>query len=118
MPNIGQSICDNIKFLKTLSKTKSDIKRTRLLKLATSNELIAIVEICLNIVKSIFRLTTRQKSRILPYASFVRKLSRARTEKGARKIVQKGSGFGFAAFLTPIIIEAIRYLASSSSSPN
>ena len=113
---IGPNICDNLKFLRTLARTKSETKRRRLLRLATSTELLAIVEICLNIVKARFHLNARQRSRILPYAEFIRKLGRTRTERGARKIVQKGSGLGFAALLTPIVIEAVRYLASSNSS--
>jgi len=49
----------------------------------------------------------------LPYADFVRRLSRARSERGARKlVVQTGSGIGalFPALLTPILIELARDL--------
>jgi hypothetical protein len=113
MPSIGPNICDNIGFLRTLSKTKSETRRRRLLKKATSSELLAIVEICLNIIKSRFRLTTRQKKRILPYAGIVRSISRIRSERGARKILQRGGGFPIAAaaaILTPIIIDVVRNL--------
>ncbi|CAK5045282.1 unnamed protein product [Meloidogyne enterolobii] len=48
----------------------------------------------------------------MPYAQFVRRLSRSRSEGGARKLLrktvfQRGSGIGgvFAALLTPILIE-------------
>ncbi|KAL3094551.1 hypothetical protein niasHS_005221 [Heterodera schachtii] len=57
-------------------------------------------------------MTTRQRKRLSPYASFVRTLARRRTEKGARKLlIQTGSGLGgvFAALLTPIL-ELSRYL--------
>ena len=118
MQSIGPTICDNIDFLRTLSKTKSEAKRRRLLKKATSSELLAIVEICLNIIKSRFSLTTRQKKRILPYAEIVRRISRVRSERGARKILQKGGGFPIAAaaaLLTPVIIEAVRNLISKNN---
>ncbi|KAL3075585.1 hypothetical protein niasHT_034952 [Heterodera trifolii] len=61
-------------------------------------------------------MTTRQRKRLLPYASFVRTLARRRTEKGARKLlVQTGSGLGgvFAALLTPILIDLARTAINS-----
>jgi len=106
--NISPLIIDNGKFLNLLAKTRSDKKRRRILKQANSQQLLSIAEICLNIVKRRYKLTTRQRKRLLPYAEFVRRMSRARTEKGARKIIsQKGSGVGgvLAALLTPILIE-------------
>lgn len=108
---IGQKVLDNANFLKALARTKSARKRKRLLKKADTNQLLAIAEICLNIVSSRFKLTTRQKKRLLPYADFVRRVSRLRSARGARHlIVQKGSGIGgvFAALITPILIELAR----------
>jgi hypothetical protein len=52
----------------------------------------------------------------MPYADFVRRMSRARTEIGTKKlIVQKGSGSAglFAALLTPILIEIARSIAGN-----
>lgn len=108
---IGQVVSDNVSFLRSLAHTKSSRKRKQLLKHANSDQLLALVEICLNILCSRFKLTTRQKKRLLPYADFVRRLSRKRTEQGARKIlIQKGSGIGglFAALLTPIVLDIAR----------
>lgn len=108
---IGQNICNNIDFLKKLSQSKSEKKRRNILKTATNSELISIVEIALNIVKGRFNLKTRQRERIDPYKNFLRQLSRIRSEKSARRLVQKGNGIGaFAVFLTPIIIEALKQL--------
>lgn len=109
---ISPIVCNNSQFLHQLASTKSENKKRKLLKQAATDQLLALAEICLNIVKSRFKLTTRQKKRLLPYADFVRRLSRARSERGARKIlVQRGSGFGgvFAALLTPVLIELARY---------
>lgn len=89
-----------------------------MLKHATADQLLALVEICLNILNSQFRLTTRQRSRLLPYADFLRKLARRRTERGARKhLVQTGSGIGglFAALLTPVLLDLARNAINSSS---
>ena len=115
---IGTNVCDNINFLRTVARTKSVRKQRRLLKKATSSELLAIIEICLNIIRARFQLTTRQRNRIIPYAEFVRRLSRIRSERGARKILQKGEGFPFAAILTPVIIEAVRYLSERNNNGN
>lgn len=105
---IGQIVFDNENFLRTLARTKSSRKRQRLLRSATTQQLLSIVEICLNIIIARFRLTTRQKKRLMPYAHFVRKIARLETERGAKKILnQHGNGipFGFfAALLTPILI--------------
>ena len=109
-------ICNNINFLKALARTRSFRKRKKILKHATTEELLSICEICLNLVKQRIKLTTRQRVRILPYADFVRRLSRARSERGARRIVQKGNGGGiglFASILTPILVEFARSFAKN-----
>jgi len=112
------TIADNHQFLRSLAKTKSTHKRKRLLKSATTQQLLSLVEIALNILRNRFRLTHRQKNRMLPFAQFIRRLGRIRSERGARKlIVQKGSGLPIAAFaslLTPVIIELARSLTTSS----
>lgn len=116
-PKISEIVTRNSTFLHSLARTKSFRKRRRLLKNADANQLLSLVEICLNILCSRFKLTTRQKKRLMPYADFVRRLARKRTERGARKIlVQKGSGLGgvFAALLTPVLIELARSFATKS----
>uniref|UniRef100_A0A1I8BNC9 Uncharacterized protein n=1 Tax=Meloidogyne hapla TaxID=6305 RepID=A0A1I8BNC9_MELHA len=114
---VSQLVKENIDFLQKLARTKSQRKVRRLLRLANSQHLLTLAEICLNIVKSRFNLSTRQKKRLLPYVDFVRRMSRARSERGARKILnQKGSGFGgvFAALITPILIELARSFTINS----
>jgi len=110
---INQNIYDNIEFLNALTKTKSPQKRKYLLQNATTLELLAIVEIALNIVKSRFKLTTNQRNKILPHVQYLRQLSRIRSENGARNLVQKGSGFALSAILTPIVIEVLHKIISS-----
>lgn len=115
---VSQVVSDNTHFLRSLARTKSSRKRKRILKHAGAEQLLALVEICLNILCSRFKLTTRQKKRLLPYADFVRRLARKRTERGARKIlVQKGSGVGglFAALLTPILVDLARSVYKNST---
>lgn len=108
---IGENIFNNIDFLKRIAKSKSPQKQKHSLKKATTGELLAIVEAALNIVKSRFKLTTRQKHRIVPHAEYIRRLARIRSERSAKRLVQKGAGIPLAAILTPIIIEAIRQIS-------
>lgn len=105
-------VFENSKFLKSLAKTKSNRKCRRILKNASAQQLLSLIEIALNIVRSHFKLTTRQKKRLLPHATFVRAMSRVRSERGARKLFyQKGNGLPiglFASLLTPILIDVAR----------
>jgi hypothetical protein len=116
-PQISTTVCQNKDFLKKLARTKSERKIKRILKSASCDQLLAIVEICLNFVRSRFKLTARQKNRLLPYVDLVRSMSRSRTFKGARKIMQKGSGAVglFGALLTPIILELARAFIKETS---
>ena len=112
---VSHLINENSSFLNTLCHTKSQRRIRRLLRLASTSQLLTLVEICVNIVKSRFQLTTRQKKRLMPYACFVRSVSRARSERGARHALQKGNGVGaFAALLTPILIELARSIKSAN----
>jgi hypothetical protein len=112
---LPEYVLENFKFFRLLAKTKSERKLRKLLKNASSQQLLALVEFSLNILTSRFQLTTRQKKRLLPYADYVRQMSRLKTEKGARRyIVQKGTGAGtifFTALLTPLIVEIANRLA-------
>jgi len=111
---IGPRILENYLFLRKLVKSKSDSKRLKALKNANRDELLALVEVCSNILSSNFNLTTRQKKKIVPFANYIRKLSRIRSESGARKIVvQTGTGLFLPSLLIPVIAEATRYLISS-----
>ena len=107
---IGQRILTNIKFLKRLSRSRSEKKRWRLINQATTEELLSLVEICSNILKpNKFCLSKRQLEKLQNFAPIVRELSRKRTEKRARHfVIQKGSGPFFTALLAPIIAEAAK----------
>ena len=107
----GQSVLNNHTFLKRIATTKSERKKRRLLRLATNEELLSIIEIAYNVLKGRFILKTRQKHKIIPYAHVIRKISRARSPEGLRKIVQRGEGFATLPLLiAPVIFEAIRFL--------
>src|SRR6266576_1660781 len=106
---IGPRIIDNFNFIKKLARTKSDKKRLHLLRNAKGEELLSLVEIAVNILSTNFSLSNIQKRRLLPHSLYIRKLAKVRTEKGARKVVQYGSGAFLLALLIPIIAEAARF---------
>lgn len=120
MPNdfsgsiISSRIFENLKFLKRICRCQSEKSRWKLLRKASFEELLAIVEVCANLRRpNAFYLTKRQKERVSPFASNLRALSRVRSPASARRFtIQKGSGPFFAAILAPIIAEAGRYLVS------
>jgi hypothetical protein len=96
-------IRDNLEFLQQLSKTKSDKKKNSLILNANADQILAIVEICANILRYNFILTPQQKKRLIKFADYYRAIARARTEKTARKRIQQGSGLALGAILLPIV---------------
>lgn len=107
---IDNKIFENLKFLKIVGCSKSQKKRQMYLKNASVQELLCIVEICINILNSRFVLSNTQKNRLLPYVNYIRKLAQIKSYNTVKRIVQKGDGGFFSALLVPIIIEAGRQL--------
>ncbi|KAL3106589.1 hypothetical protein niasHT_018231 [Heterodera trifolii] len=112
--NIGERVVHNYDYLKKLGKTTSEKKRRHLLNSAGCEELLTLVEICLNVLNGNFCLSSKQKQRLAPFAKDIRQLARVRSERGARKYVQQSGGSLFAPLLAPILIEAARYLLSKN----
>lgn len=106
---VGNRVIRNLAFLKKIAYMRSKKRILRQLDHATPDELLAIVEIASNILSSNFCISTRQRKNLYPYADYIRKLARIRSEKGARKIIQKGEGSFIPALLLPVVIEVARY---------
>lgn len=102
MYNYSPYIKDNLDFLQKVSKTKSQKKKKELLLNASADQILSIVEIIVNILKSNYILTNRQKHRLGKYAEYYRAIARSRTERTARKRIQEGSGPELA-ILLPIL---------------
>lgn len=102
-----QIVKENENFLRKLATTKSDKKRSVMLKDATSNELLALLEMCINILRARVKLTNCQKQKLANHADFLRKFARCRTEKSARKVIQTGSGALFPALILPILAKLL-----------
>lgn len=110
---VGERVLKNYAFLKKLGKTHSAKLQKSLLQNANCDELLCLTEICSNILSGNFDLTRKQREKLHPFAHFIRKLARARSECGARKIVlnQQGGQVGvIGALLAPILVEAAQHL--------
>jgi hypothetical protein len=81
------------------------------LRLATNEELFSIIEIAFNILKGQFNLNNRQKLKIIPQINLVRKISRVRSQRGLKTVLQTGGGLAILpALIAPILIEALRLI--------
>jgi hypothetical protein len=111
---VGHRVLDNYSFLRQICRTRSAKTRERLLSEASADQLLAIVEICSNILKGTFNLTGRQRDKLVPYAQQIRQLSRSRSEQGARRRLlqqQRQTGHGlFTTLLAPILLHAAQQL--------
>lgn len=107
---VGERFLRNMDFLKHLATTRSPKVRNELIRYASADELLAIVEVCVNVLRSRFPLNARQRQKLREHATYLRKLSRVRSEKSARKILQIGDGVAIASLLVPVIAEVARTL--------
>lgn len=96
-------IVNNVNYLNKLAKTRSDKKRHALLLSATPEQILSIVEICANILKSNFTLTNKQRRRLSNYGDKYRAIARSRTVKTARNRIQEGGQLAISALLAPVL---------------
>ena len=102
MYNFSNYIKNNCEFLQKLAKTKSERKKQKYISIADRDKLLAIVEICTNILKANFPLKNHQRKKLSRNAEYYRKISRARTEKSARNRIQTVA-VALAAILAPVL---------------
>lgn len=89
---IGPRTRRNFSFLYMVYSTPSPKQRWNLIQNASRDELLAIIDVSSNLSRSSFRLTAKQKRRLERYRQEIRRLSRARSEEGARAAIQYGEG--------------------------
>src|SRR5437763_32086 len=82
----------NREFLEKLSKSRSLQKRNKMLADASAEEILTLLEITINMLKFRIKLTNQQKKKLAHHADYLRKLSRARSEKTTRNILQQDGG--------------------------
>lgn len=112
---VAPSVKANINFLRRIAKCTSERKRVKYLQEAADDELLAIVEIAFNVLKGKLRLTNCQKNKLVQVANDARRLSRSRSAKSAREIIQKGGSVLLTSLLTPVLIEVGRYLLNNGA---
>lgn len=100
---VGSVIKVNLDFLTKLALTKSQQVRMELIQNATQEELLAILETCINVLKFRFPLKQCQKNRLRPHAARIRQVARKRTPDGVRKILKLTSGDAYKPLLLPVI---------------
>lgn len=111
--NAQKRIVKHSNFLLKLAKAKrANRRRLTLVKSATPEQLLSIVEICLNLLRSRLPLTQPQRRQLARHADAIRRLSRARSANSARRILQTGGNPALIASLlanlvVPLIGEAI-----------
>ena len=110
---VGDSVMRNKVFLRKLALTKSPAKRKQMIDNATRDELLAILECSYNILNFNFKLRPAQRKKLAPHAAYLRKLSRTKSEKNVRRILQRGGGGVFSALLLPVLSTVVGSLISS-----
>jgi len=105
MPSYNYSpyVKENFEFLQRLANTSSDKKKNALILTANADQILAIVEICANILKHNFTLSKKQRRKLAQFADFYRAIARTRTENSARKRLQQGGSAALAAILVPVL---------------
>lgn len=89
---MGERTVRNFDFLYSLSQKKSPKTRWNMVQKANRDQLLSIIDVCANVLHKDFRLTAAQDKKLEKYWEFMRKLSKVRSEKGARKAIQRGEG--------------------------
>lgn len=85
---LSEIIIKNVSFINKLAKLKSVKRRCALINGATSEELLAVVEIALNILHAREPFWTRgQLAKLTASAHLIRKLARVRSPDSARKLL-------------------------------
>lgn len=116
MYKFSSEVKENTAFLKKLASTRSEQKKNELIENATADQILAIVEICANILSFSFKLTNKQKRRLAQYADFYREIAKSRSEKTARKRIQQGSGIALGAVLIPVLSVLAQHLLEKITS--
>lgn len=96
-------ITENKDFLHKLARTRSDKVKNKHINAATTDQILALVEIIKNILKGNFHLPTHRRKKLAKNADYYRSVTKARSEKTARRRLQEGRGPVIAAIIAPLI---------------
>ena len=112
--NTSELITTNAKFVKTLATARSRERRKHLIRNASTSQILALVEIALNLLQGRVPIRASHKQSLGPHATTIRRLSRVRSDRAARKVLlrseqqqpqQQGSGpFAVASLISRILV--------------
>lgn len=106
---VGTTILRNQNFLRRLAITASDKIRKKLISGASVDELLAVVEICVNIVKNRFRPRANHLKKLIEVAPYIRKIARARSPSTARRLLAIGTQSIFRSLILPVLAATGRF---------
>ena len=90
--SVGDRVKRNFDFLYQLCFTRSPVQRVEMVKNATTDQLLAIVDVCYNIFRKAMHLKPRQEKGLEKYMDHMKKLGRVRSERSAVNVIQTGEG--------------------------
>jgi hypothetical protein len=99
MLEFAQRVKTNLQFLQQLSQTKTP---PELLKKATDDQILTIVEICHNLIKFRFHLNTKQLQSLRKFAVHIRFISRIRNRAQAEQTLTSLPPIFFTRLLQPL----------------
>ena len=107
--NTSELIAANAKFVKTLATARSKERRKHLIRNASTGQILALVEIALNLLRGRVPIRSNQRQRLGTHAPTIRRLARVRSDKAARKVLlrseQQGSGpFAVASIISRLLV--------------
>jgi len=111
---VGDIVRRNRIFLRDLARTKSEKLRKKMLSQATDDEIGAILEICVNVMRRRFKLKEAQRRRLEKHKDFLRKLHKLRSRNSVRHVLQTGNGAMFAPLIGPVLSALIGSLITSN----
>ena len=97
-------VINNQDFLQKICRARSEKRLTKLLKKASDDQLLAIVDICYNIVKGKVSIKNSKRKKLAQTANYYRSISRARSPVTARNRIQSGGSINLiGAIIAPVI---------------
>ncbi len=106
----GDSVVRNADFLRQLARCRSYKSTRHLIDQASIDQLLCIVEICLNLVKDRLVLPRRLSRRLQPHVDTINQLARRRSAQSTRRLIlstQPQVGRGVPALVASVLVPLV-----------
>ena len=97
--------------LKTLKRIKCRKKRNKILKNASNDLIECIVQCAYNVLSGKVHLSAKDKNKLKPYSTVIRKLAEMRDVKPTRKLLIQRGGF-LPSLIAPVLTVAATLLSN------